>query len=200
MNIVKGLNRITIVVATITNIPGFIGGWEIYYKQYGTVIKISAQDILNSNIPSIKAIRKKYPGYNDISDSQLAKALHKKFYYKMSFKKFSELFLNAEERPPSSPPILAPERRTKKQTAEEFLNSFNEEHIVWDDEVDQAIWDVLEGKYKARVRVLPPKEWECAIAGVIGSSVTFFVVLFGLRGTIRIFAWIVAGFKNDEKE
>ncbi len=45
-----------------------------------------------------------------------------------------------------------------------------------------------------------PPVWQHIIGGVVSASVSFFVVLFGLRGTIRLFAWIVQGFKDEKKD
>lgn len=42
------------------------------------------------NATSISAIRKKYPQYDDMSDADLAKALHRKFYSDMDFNDFAQ--------------------------------------------------------------------------------------------------------------
>jgi len=39
---------------------------------------------------NIAEIRQKYPQYNDLSDEQLAKGLHQKYYANMSFDDFSQ--------------------------------------------------------------------------------------------------------------
>ena len=38
---------------------------------------------------NIAEIRQKYPQYNDLSDTELAQGLHKKFYADMDFGEFS---------------------------------------------------------------------------------------------------------------
>jgi len=50
-----------------------------------------------------------------------------------------------------------------------------------------------------------PSKWKCAMAGFLGSGVTFAVVLFGLRGLNRVliwrvFVWVVEGSKDEEPE
>jgi len=41
-----------------------------------------------------------------------------------------------------------------------------------------------------------PPNWQCAIAGVVGSSIAFLIVFFGISGITRVFLWIVEGFKE----
>lgn len=41
-------------------------------------------------MPTMQEVRAKYPQYNDMSDADLAKALHKKFYSDVPFKEFAE--------------------------------------------------------------------------------------------------------------
>jgi len=41
-----------------------------------------------------------------------------------------------------------------------------------------------------------PPQWQCAIAGFLGSCIVFTIVLFGLRGLTRVSVWVVEGFKE----
>lgn len=41
-----------------------------------------------------------------------------------------------------------------------------------------------------------PPMWKVSTFSAITTFLCFFVVLFGFRGLIRLFAWIVAGFKD----
>jgi len=59
------------------------------------------------------------------------------------------------------------------------------------------------GKWiEAKATILPPVEyyyppdWQCAIAGVAGSSIAFLIVFFGINGITRVFLWIAKGFKE----
>ena len=49
------------------------------------------------------------------------------------------------------------------------------------------------------VRYYYPPDWQCAIAGVIGSIVAFLIVFFGISGITRTFLWVVEGFKQEKK-
>jgi len=106
MNIIKGIDRIAIVLAVVSIVPGFIGGWDIYKEERTVLVKVSAEDFLKDKIP------KPPPGF------------------------------------------------------------------------------VLEKEHE------PPK-WQCAVAGIAGSGVAFFIVLLGIRGIARVFLWIVKGFKEE---
>ena len=60
----------------------------------------------------------------------------------------------------------------------------------------------LDKWHKAKAAILPPVEyyyppdWQCAIAGVTGSSIAFLIVFFGIGGITRVSLWIVEGFKE----
>jgi hypothetical protein len=56
---------------------------------------------------NIQQIRQKYPQYSDLSDEQLAKGLHQKFYSDLSFDVFAERIGFAKGAP--SEPVLSPE-------------------------------------------------------------------------------------------
>lgn len=42
---------------------------------------------------NIKEFRQKYPEYNDMSDEELSKSFHQKFYSDMDYKEFSNKFI-----------------------------------------------------------------------------------------------------------
>jgi hypothetical protein len=60
----------------------------------------------------------------------------------------------------------------------------------------------LDKWYEAKATILPPvryyypPDWQCAIAGVIGSIVAFLIVFFGISGITRVSLWIAEGFKE----
>jgi len=43
-----------------------------------------------------------------------------------------------------------------------------------------------------------PPTWKVVSGGAVFTLIGFFVVLFALRGTMRLFVWIVAGFKDGQ--
>ena len=116
MNIIRGIDRIAVVLAVVSIVPGFIGGWDIYKEERTVFVKVSAEDFLKDKIPKLP------PGF-------------------------------VLEKPPPR-----------------FV--------------------LVEKKHE-------PPNWQCAIAGIAGAGVAFFIVLLGIRGIARVFLWIVKGFKEE---
>lgn len=113
MNIVKGIDRIAVVLAIIVTIPGFIFGWSYFKKTYEIKPSdvqwskpfINPKDVIwdqeDTKKPSsfsnseniiqtpLSKFRKKYPCYNDLTDEELSRALHKKYYSDLTIEDFS---------------------------------------------------------------------------------------------------------------
>ena len=56
-----------------------------------------------------------------------------------------------------------------------------------------------ERKFLAKMepyKYIKPPIWKVSTVSAVTTFLGFFVVLFGFRGLIRLFAWIVAGFKD----
>lgn len=63
-------------------------------------------------MPTFSEIRQKYPQYSDLSDEQLARGLHDKFYSDMPFEEFSSQIGYSKAAPAEAP---APEAKTKPE-------------------------------------------------------------------------------------
>ena len=121
MNIIKGINRITIVLAVIAILPGFIGGWKIYKAERKTEVKVPFEEEEDKRfVPTPETVKTEIP------------------YGPVPFDPFKE---------------------------EKHQYSY-------------------------------PSNWQCALAGVAGSSIAFLIVFFGISGITRVSLWIVEGFKE----
>ena len=95
--------------------------------------------------------------------------------------------------------ILTPEefdKRLTKQSASDFLDEKPRDLI---EEMRKDPSGIL---YKSGIRQVEyhyPPNWQCTIAGVIGSIVAFLIVFFGISGITRVLLWIVVGFKDQKK-
>jgi hypothetical protein len=113
MNIVKGIDRIAVILAIIATIPGFMIGWSYLEKSYQikpsdvqwNKLFINPNDIIGdqqepkkeisfSNLEEIietplSNFRIQYPCYNDLTDEELSRALHKKYYSDLTIEDFS---------------------------------------------------------------------------------------------------------------
>jgi len=45
-----------------------------------------------------------------------------------------------------------------------------------------------------------PPIWQLALGSVVVASLSFFIVLFGIRGTTRLVIWVVGGFRDKSEE
>jgi hypothetical protein len=94
-------NSQTVTVNSGTNVPR-PGVYSYNKSDNASDAAISSWDPIGATIPSIAEIRRQYPQYNDLSDQQLADALHKKFYSGMPRPEFDAKIglQTADERKP----------------------------------------------------------------------------------------------------
>lgn len=183
MNIVKGIDRIAIVLAIIATMPGFMIGWTYVGDSY----QIKSSDVqwnkpfINPNdviwdseeskeghsvsIPKNKIetpfskFRAKYPCYNDLTDEELSRALHKKYYSDLTFEDFSS-------------------------------------RIGYKMKSSGDIFDQVSFEMKLR-----PEKWKLITSGIIGAIVTgfslFLFITFSTRLFRFVFLWIYTGFKDN---
>ena len=121
MNIVKGIDRIAIVLAIVSILPGFIWGWDIYKN------KIMANIVR----------------WNEVHTEQLL----------------------------------------------EDHNAVPSPRLVFEEPVYPAA--------KRYGFVHKVSGWECAVAGIAGSSIAALIVLLSIHGFAWILLWIVEGFKDE---
>ncbi|MCG6536826.1 MAG: hypothetical protein L7F78_19490 [Syntrophales bacterium LBB04] len=182
MNIVKGIDRIAVVLAIIATIPGFMIGWSYLENSY----QIRPSDVqwnkpfINPNdviwdqeesekgssvsIPENKIetplsrFRTKYPCYNELTDEELSRALHKKYYSDLTFEDFSS-------------------------------------RIGYKLKTSGDVFDQVSFEMKLR-----PEKWKLISSGIIGAVVSgFFLFLFitiSTRLLKFVFLWICTGFKD----
>ena len=92
------------------------------------------------------------------------------------FKKTITIELDSPVNESLSPEEL--QKRLNKKSAKDFL--------------DEKPLDLFKEE-----RCSYPPNWQCAIAGVMGSIVAFLVVFFSISGITRVFLWIIEGFKEQ---
>jgi hypothetical protein len=182
MNIVKGIDRIAIVLAVAATIPGFMIGWshiESSYQIKSSDVQwnepfINPNDVIwdsreykgghsDSNPKNIETplskFRSKYPCYNDLTDEELSRALHKKYYSGITFEDFS--------------------RRIGYQMKSQG------------DIFDQVSFEIK----------LRPEKWKLILFGIIGAIVSGFSLFLFLAFSTRLFRsvilWIYNGFKDN---
>lgn len=62
MNIIKGINRITVVLAVIAILPGFIGGWKIYKAERKTEVKVPFEEEKDKKfVPTPESVKTDIP-------------------------------------------------------------------------------------------------------------------------------------------
>jgi hypothetical protein len=183
MNIIKGIDRIAVVLSFIAIIPGFMIGWSYVANTYQiqpTDVQwdkpfINPNDIIwdteeetkerpTTSIPNNKTetplskFRTKYPCYNDLSDEELSRALHKKYYSDLTFEDFSN-------------------------------------RIGYKMKASGDIFDSVSFEMK-----LKPEKWKLITFGMIGALVSgfslFLLIIFSTRIFHFVFIWIYSGFKD----
>jgi hypothetical protein len=92
-------------------------------------------------------------------------------------------------------PILTPEEYVKERERES-TPKHKPRNLI--EEIEPDPLGIL--KYHERIKYYRhPPVWQCAIAGVAGSSITFLIVFLGINGTARVLLWIIEGFKEEKK-
>ena len=131
MNIIKGLDRIILILAIIAVVPGFWGGWEIYLED--------------------------------------AVSRHNEATHEAEYEQREELI-----------------RRL-------FPNIPNGEWLTPEQYMSLPA-------LPPQPEFIPPPTWQFVTAGFGCAVILFVATLFGLKGLIRLFAWIVQGFKDEKKD
>ena len=179
MNIIKGLNRISLVIAMLSIVPGFMIGF------------LGVNNMFKGVAPEYIAWKQRY----EDSRRELEKKYSEEFQkiYKM---KEEEKKNKIEERnkllqkkfgigrEPSE--ILPWEAKVQPWELTPHINRY-----FWVDLPLQRI-----EKEKPPLFKYPPI-WQRTIGGIFFAPLSFVVVLFSLRGITRFFVWIVKGFKDE---
>ena len=206
MNIIKGLDRIILILAIIAIVPGFMFGDSLVEDKV-TIKTISPK---HKHIVWEKKVINKY---NELIAE-----------YKSLSKKERNSRIKAKERLRQK--TKSKERLRYKRTPFRFLDMLHDKEFYMDklenfgihfelgygtaDQIAQnrSLYNYISLYMEDILRREPPyfqyknyspPYWLHIMVGVISAFLSFLVVLFGLRGTIRLFAWIAKGFKDEEK-
>jgi len=100
------------------------------------------------------------------------------------------------------------EKKCKTETTEHKLwqkkiDGWHEANPNWDKArfVPFKPWqDYSNKEWKEPRRYKDPPNWQIVLGSIVVASLSFFIVLFGIRGTTRLIMWVVAGFRGKGKE
>ena len=87
------------------------------------------------------------------------------------------------------------QKRIAERLPEKLQKKIKEKGTILSPEELQK-WLDVEDTILPPVEYYYPPDWQCAIAGVAGSSIAFLIVFFGISGITRVSLWIVEGFKE----
>jgi len=176
VNIKKGINRIALVLAVIAVVPAFIFGWQTYRgKDIYLGVSSRTDDIreLQSEFEllALKHSLPKRPKSEPILPWD--DVVEGEIYGELSQEgreKVKESYLNI---------LILP------RVSEEDIGLARKQFMDYAKQLDSTIIEY-------------PPNWQCTIAGIVGSVFVFLLVFFGLRGLMHLGFWIVDGFRNEE--
>lgn len=193
MSIIKGFNRIALIIGIIAIVPGFLFGYN--YTQHTFLIKNPEHKAwVEKNEKKLEKYEKKVLVERDRLIDEY-KTLSKK-EINSRFEAKNQPHLNSSFRPlPLDVIALIKEENLVKLTNLDPEKLMGRYVLMYLKDIPDPVTTVDE----------PPKHknrpfWQGVIGGIILAPISFVIVLFGLRGTIRLFAWTAEGFKNDKKE
>jgi hypothetical protein len=183
MNIIKGLDRISLVIAILSTVPGFmIGFFGVNDMFKGVAPEYIAWEQRYED--SRRELEKKYSEeVQKTLDENKMKEEEKKRKIEERNKLLQKKFGIGRE--PSE--ILPWEAKLQPWESKPRLNK----RYFWVDAPLQRI------KAEAPPLFKYPPIWQRTIGGIFFAPLSFVVVLFSLRGITRFFVWIVKGFKDE---
>ena len=176
MNIKKGVNRVALLLSVIAIFPGFIFAWLIYDDVKTKTVLV--YDVTEANMKLFSNINKTFEegperdrfGGTTIKESpdENRKTLRRAGFNDSEIDEFFRKRLSNKYKP-------------------EEINAW----LVYQKQKDPFYGD-------PRMEYVTPPKWKCAIAGVVGASISFLFVLFCLHGIFWTFIWVVEGFKSGK--
>jgi hypothetical protein len=175
MNVKRGMDRISLLLAIIAILPAFAGGWWLYQGAKTNAEKITLTDefCAAGRTPTIEEVAKIPDFWNLPVNKQIGV--------------LGELDQRFKEMP-------------EKEKHEVLAKLIPSESLP--EKVEKAVRGALSERpaipcelvLKTGTYERPPK-WQCAAAGAAGSAFAFLFLLLSLRALTRLFLWILEGFR-----
>lgn len=223
MNIKRGFDRITIILAAISLIPAFIIGSDKYSRYKRTEIIVTPGRIWNEKAAKITIDILKdwhieppysewtaFPIFMPIAEGTIARKKNTETYLHLKKGQWVRISKRVNKRTgevqllqggqwvTSQPPQPKQAKRFYPEAGEKPIKYPEGIVSTKGNQIDNLIEidDEASLGHKEVVSItFYPSGKKCFIAGSLTAIATFPVVLFGLMGLIRLISWIIAGFK-----
>ena len=199
MNIIIGLDRIALVIAIIAILPGFAIGFQFVDQKFTTVssdYKKWEREKEKKEEERIEGLRKEWEKEKKEEERALQEEIEAVI---KDYPKHLSQFTSWTPRGPIPKGAIRSSIIAQRKTKKPWLyNRYGEPKIkgYYDIPVGEPIINIGESP---NMFDHPSVIW-CIIMGFLSATVSFFVVLYGLRGMTRgtkwVALWIIEGFRD----